>query len=374
MNSSTETPLTTTFRIYSAIVDSSTRRRRVPASPEKLDLGQQWEFIPESETPINVGPLGAFWCYLRGLDKQGSGIVQFNLSDVAAAIKKSVGSIRRWLQKSEARIFFRAIEIVNGRCKIVYRSLFQVCVRLGIDSPGACIEAEASEFHGLTELATQAEAQLLQQQSSWQAMKQHKSAVVFPEVVLAPCQSMGSRKPKKHDSANRRVQGSILFRGERCTFVSSDFITFGASQAGIGKRTNRSDRTVRARLSNSRRDRKGLTPLNRRQLAKQVPTGFDFEYDDVDLNGKTIDSNRLFHIRKRGKISRSFILLNNIYDRELALIGIHRFRKKLKDGFDRATWNYEQELIRSNDQLVSVQSNQFDQSPAFEPSLIASIC
>jgi hypothetical protein len=303
MGNFTADPAIATVRIHSRIVDGASLR-----DSERGGLGQSAVYL---------------WYLVRLLDARGSGCAEYKIQEFAEKLKRSVGTIRRYIYHGLKLRLFQRVEKRGDRIRVVYSSLFKVCAAWGIDNWGAVTEVGLEDLQNgaLKLIATQAEVQRLQDSSRRSAVREHRKGVAHPNELIDP-----------PSQCSRGTRGSIIHQGARMTFVDSEFIPFGVSQQGVAAAISRGDRTIRNRLSNQNRERYGLPRLARTQIAQTSETLDDrfgwllshierSEIKQMDLIWATEFSNRIFSC-----CGRVFKAICNIYSKDLILNSMRRSR------------------------------------------------
>jgi hypothetical protein len=253
------------------------------------------------------------WHYLRGLDQKGSGWVKFSLSEAATMLRVSIATIRRHLREGKKEGFFNWFSTTGDTATACYVSRDKVCRRLGLEDWGAVAEVFLHDLPASKELATELEAISRQKSSQYMAKKDSKRRVTNFQNILKP-----SLNAQDLDSSKWGNSAGINWIGSRFTFVEPDFVVYGASQAGIGEQMSRSDRTIKRRLSNSQRNKKGLENLDRKQIARQVEYSPSLDFY-IRMNAKP---GKLF--RSGGK---TFLAMCNIYNQQYDLISMRVAKK-----------------------------------------------
>lgn len=265
--------------------------------------------------------IAATWHYIRGLDHKGSGWARFSLSEAAATLKVTIATIRRHLREGKRAGFINWFLTKGGIATAAYASREKVCFKLGLDDFGAVAEVYLTDLSASKELAAEVEAISMQRSSQLLARKESKRNTAPIRDILNPslnAQTSDGDGSKAEVSWGTR--SSVLWIGDRYTFVGSDFVTYGASQAGIGKRMDRHERTIKRRLSAAQRDKKGLHPLHRKQIAQeeQHPESYQVYASLFEAPGKIFQSG-----------SKSFVARCNIYQPCYDLISVRFARKAL---------------------------------------------
>lgn len=207
------------------------------------------------------------WYLLRLLDGSGCGRVRTTIASLSQEMGLSVPTIKRYLRQGREMGLYRSIVKQWGKEEItIYlSSLFDVCLRFGIDNWGACTDVRADELRHMRAFTTQATAQRVQRHSRYLAKKQHKVAASAANIIdPSSCKVRGRKRVE--------IPGSIVKREHRFVFATEDYPCFGGSQAKISETICRSERTICRRLSNASRMKRGLPALDRIQLLKRAGT------------------------------------------------------------------------------------------------------
>lgn len=214
--------------------------------------------LAEMKSPIRL------WYALRAIDNRGTGKVKTTLKKLSYLMDLSIPTVKRYLQQGEKMGLYRAVIKQWGKEEItIYlQSLFNVCLAHGIEDWGACTDLFTYELKLIRLHATQATAQRLQRCSRHEAKKQHKCVLSAKNLIKpSSCKVKGENE--------RRQIDAMVKRNTRFVFVSEDFVHYGGTQKTIARKHDRVDRTVRRRLSNATRRKKGMPSLKRMQIAKK---------------------------------------------------------------------------------------------------------
>lgn len=256
------------------------------------------------------------WYACRAIDQSGSGRVQVAIADLVDAIGVSIATIRRYLQDGKRLKFFRHARTAQGIVTLFYASTVQVCAANGLESLGAVTEVAIGELKNLKAIATQAEAQKLQQASFHKARKGQKRPLPTADELIP---SSAKSHPRKRSGAS----GRVVQTSKRFLFVNEDFVLFGGSQGTTAKNLGRSPRTIARRLSNRDRTDKGLPILERRQLAIVCSLTDTQRIDAIRLSG----DRSLKHVFSAS--IGAIVPKCNIYTQSLELRGYRWGKKRL---------------------------------------------
>ena len=194
------------------------------------------------------------WYWLRSLDDRGSGRVDFDIRVAAAALNRSIYTIRRWLKWGIKLNLFRSVSTIGyGTRRVFLSGIVSILRSNNISSLGAIGSVEVSRLVELPIVATELQAESLQRQSKFLAERQHKRKAAGPSEILTPSQS---------------ASGGILFRGGRFTFLRAGGIAYGGSHRGMATRLGRHESTVQRHLTDHYRDRHSLPPVRKTQIAQ----------------------------------------------------------------------------------------------------------
>lgn len=249
------------------------------------------------------------WYALRLLDKDGNGRVVTSLAELAELMDMSVPTIKRYFRQGKKLGLYRDIIKTWGQEAItVYlSSLSDVCKRHGIGNWGAVTDIYATELKNIRLITTQATAQKVQQQSRHLARKQAASS---------------STRTGRNQ---KQPPGKVIKQTGRFVYVTDDYSNFGASQNTIAQRVDRTERTIRRRLSNQVRQSKGLPTLDRKQTVKHVGTikgtfGFN-ELLSLGVSG-------IFGTKNKDGDIEVWGYLPNVYAEDIKLYSQRRLRAK----------------------------------------------
>ena len=279
--------------------------------------------------------LSKTWHYLRGLDSKGSGWVEFSLTEAAGTLKVSIATIRRHLREGKKEGFINWFKTTGDRATACYVSRDKVCRRLGLNEWGIVAEVFLHDLPASKELATELEAIARQKNSQYMAKKESRRPVTNIDRLLKP-----SLYTQNLDDESRWGNSTgVDWIGNRFTFVQPDFVAYGTSQAGIGEKMNRHERTIKRRLSNSQRAKNGLEALDRKQIAKKVEysRSLDLYIQQIAREEVEYSPSLDFYIQmneKPGKLFRSggkiYLAMCNVYNPQYDLISMKVARKRFQ--------------------------------------------
>ena len=230
-------------------------------------------------------------------------------------LRVSIATIRRHLREGKKEGFINWFKTSGDTATACYVSRDKVCRRLGLEEWGAVAEVFLHDLPASKELATELEAIARQKSSQYQAKKDSRRRIANVQNILKP-----SLYTQGVDSSTWGNSTGVNWVGSRFTFVEPTFVAYGASQAGIGEQMGRCDRTIKRRLSNSQRNKKGLENLDRKQIARQVD-----EYSlSLGLYMQMYEKpGKLF--RCGGKV---FMSMCNVYNQQYDLITMRSAKKQ----------------------------------------------
>jgi hypothetical protein len=275
------------------------------------------------------------WLWARALDDSlekhgenlGQGRATFRLSALAAAVNRSVSTVRRWLAGARDKGLIWRFHTTGDFCRLWYCSLERVAAPAGVSSLGSVAWIQVSDLNDLRIKATEVIAQGLQLQSFWSAKEAAKTVFKIKNPKIVPAEQL-LRSPCEN-------QARVVGRRGRFLYVTEGFLPYGAAQVTIGKVRGVCSRTVQRHLSDSyrlcpspvRNSRSELNPCVKAQLAQRVPKTFPVE---------RLKSSRLQCLREEGcrfvlgPGSRWFILRCCLYDLNCELSRMRFRRKELK--------------------------------------------
>lgn len=269
------------------------------------------------------------WYLLRGLDKKGAGSATINLQYAAKILQISLPSLRRRIKSGlDLGLFGGVVKGEVGQVRIFYKSLVSVCTTLELTDLGACWDADIADIPYLKFGATEAEAIKLQNQSQYVESHRKKNRC-FKEIL----------SPEEMTSFDL-CQRQILFRRGRVTFLKRSANFYGGSQERIAWNEGRHISTIQRRLSNGYRERRGLDPITKTQLAV-APKTFKQEVPGSRPITRYYPGQHLITVPHLGK----FRLSCNVYAIPIELESKRYARAKIKRSIQQKA---DRELI-SND-------------------------
>lgn len=254
------------------------------------------------------------WYLLRGLDKAGAGSATINLQYAAKILQISLPSIRRRVKAGlDLGLFAGVLKVGVGQFRIFYKSLKSVCTTLDLADLGACWDADIADIPYSKFGATEAEAMKLQNQSQYVESRRKKNRC-FKEIL----------SPEQMNSFDL-CQRQILFRRGRVTFLKRSANFYGGSQKRIAWNADRHISTIQRRLSDGYRQKHGLEPITKTQLAVS-PRTFRQEVPGRGSITRYYSGQHLITIPHLGK----FRLTCNIYAIPIELQSKRYVRAKIK--------------------------------------------
>lgn len=190
-----------------------------------------------------------YWC--RGIDIQGSGLVDISWSETKIAIGCASSTLYQWMREAKEAGAIYEYQRQGDRLRIRLGGLFNVCQTLELDNWGAVAMMPLMQvLNCCRELATAIATQQLQEQSRYAA---HKSLSNSDKKVFTIPNALDVIQPGKNAS-HEPIRGAtkipfLIHVGAKRAFVSKGFIPFGTSQGAVASELGISDRTVRRHLS-----------------------------------------------------------------------------------------------------------------------------
>lgn len=296
----------------------------------------------------------------------GSGKATFSLHWAAAVLNTHVRTIKRYLNPETNKDFDALFRNVtrNGKSHVtVYvRSLQSLCKRWNIRDLGAIAEVPITDLAAHKLLATELEGQKLQEQSRRAAKKAAGFEPLPRDLIFATGDRVGSKElPSVEDNEPGQMAISakqneddevdqnqpllyasrvkrILHRTPNRCFVAPNTKTYGGSQITLGDRTGRSRSTIKRRLSNAKRQKKGLEPINRTQIIMLLDNEqrdsiqVSGSFDKVEIYFK--EGDRLMKGFERGEKKTVYVYRPNVYAFERELKNQRRLQQKVKNLFE----------------------------------------
>jgi hypothetical protein len=196
--------------------------------------------------------------------------------------------------------------------RIYYSSIKSVCLAQGIKQLGgiAWTDAQAFTRAGAKAVATELEALHRQAQAHYNAHRDHA-----PYEVLDP---------------SKIVKPSATLSGvKRYIFTAGYFICPGASHAGIAGPTEWSASTIKRRLDNRWRIKRGADPVQKRRVAHKVAEGTDLHQLGYDQKNFVVDGGKIY--RTFSDRSGIYRLGTNVYGSEHELQSCRFLRARVSE-------------------------------------------
>lgn len=282
----------------------------------------------------------------KPLELRGSGKVEIDLNDAIAMLGKGKQTIRRYIRQCKKDGLFRSVRRDGTKYIIHYASLSQVACAAGISELGGFGRVSMEQLKHIKIAATEIEAEYLQAQSMRKKRDELRSQGKrgnlnsLDRIFEAPsdnCRGGTSKKPIKRKSKKRKSR-PIIHIGPRAVFVSSYFTVYGGSQAEIAKRLgNRSDRTIRRRLSNKYRSDRNIPPIKKKQVCQAVSLAkADWKQEarslfDAGEHELGLEVGRLFN--SGGTVFRAGC---NVYDTGIEVVGKRSLKRRFKKLFQQS--------------------------------------
>lgn len=215
------------------------------------------------------------WLLVRASDTKGAGCVWVSVAELAEYFGIKENAVIRRFYTARDKGFFTEAYVKDGRMKVRYKSAEKLAYLHGITSFGAIDEVDFKVVNSVQKLisfVTHSEAKRLQEQSFYaasKAAKKHDSdtygqtpvcleelAIFTPVGKLSSGRSKPVKKQKSEVSNKQQSSDNlagnyklIRYVTDTAVFVGSDFLLYGASQAGVAIKMGRQERTARRRLN-----------------------------------------------------------------------------------------------------------------------------
>ena len=278
---------------------------------------------------LSLPKYASLYFLARSADIEGSGKVIFDIKDLMGACDRTRPTINGWIKDCCAAGFFRYCKwLTRSTVIIYYTNLNLIALSKGIADIGLVTDVPLEVFRSSLHIwMTECVAMNLQDQSVYkmyeeEAKKQNRKR---PR-VNTPADIFNAKPKELHTSDFLQALSNggvgcngkaLVYRGERCAFVSPNFTLFGGSQSEIAKRAGLTPRTIQRHLGDDYRLEKGLEPMTKYQLAvavskattehKKVKQSMDDDYNFV---------RRLFVVG-RGENAIEFFAGCNVYQSEV---------------------------------------------------------
>lgn len=270
------------------------------------------------------------WYLLRGLDEDGSGYAAVHIQQVCEEYLGCSQATFYKMLKQGMGIWFRGYTKGAGVVRIWYRATERVCADLGIERLGAVAytDSECLTRAGAKGTATALDAQLKQRQAYWAA---------------------------KQDSGNKQVQkpwkrvSSDNSAGAKYALSWGNSVLPGTSLAGIAKDTEFTAQTIRRRLDNRWRHKRGLFFIKKKRAAHRVSRG---AWLDIPPSGFLVEDGKVYRLlmiksSKDNDPSGLYRLGTNLYGEEHKLSSARFIRSKVSKAVKKAQGAVEASILAS---------------------------
>lgn len=248
---------------------------------------------PNWAKKVGLPAIAPFWTYVRA-QARGTGRAEFAIQEAASTFAKSEKTIKRWLTIGRKYGLFRHYTTRSGAVIVYHSSLFKVCQLLNLKDWGATAEVELNELRHAKVLATEIQVEKMQRSSRYLAKQKARKEGYRGEIV----------KPEKLITSSAISTGALVKHFSKYRiFVSEKFKLYGVSQKSVGRALGRSERTIRRRLSNHIREKKGLPIVLKRQLCQTKPEyRLKYQFHKLCSDFNDSESKRLFQFSYRNQI------------------------------------------------------------------------
>jgi len=211
------------------------------------------------------------WHLLKSLDSKGSGQATLDCKDCAKFFKVQERTINRWLKSGLKLGFFRSYSYLeSGKVRVYYCSTIKLACKLGIVNLGAIVTAPISALKNLKQASAIATALELQRKSQYRAKRK---------------KGLGEKLDIAKLFGRSFAYGTrAMARTVRYIYLSKEVNVYGGSQIKAAWEQGRHKSTTQRRL-------RGLSPLNKRQIAQTKP---EYLRDIFYLKHCELSEGRLF--------------------------------------------------------------------------------
>jgi hypothetical protein len=214
----------------------------------------------------SLGSLAGIYYLVRALDPKGSGRATITLESASSLLQRSPLTIRSYIHNALKTGIFHAIQSEGqGRYYIHYTAEFKLCLQKGIGY-GAISRAPLHRISQLKYLAAEATAEAIQKKSLHHAAKQvsklDDDGLKVPDLDFIFTEAIGS---------DQSMGRGILGVGKRCLYLDSSLVPVGGKQETIANALGRCRATINRRLSHAYRLKRGIPPIEKKQLAIKSP-------------------------------------------------------------------------------------------------------
>ena len=200
---------------------------------------------------IARNPWARLWYLCRGLDKDGSGLVEIPLQAVESFLDCDEKTIYRWLQKGKRVGAFQRYRVKRGMLRICLGSFFKVCWKLNLKNWGTVATVPLSESNAyIRSVATGIVTQQFQQKSRYAADKKLKPE--HRKFFGTPHPNSLFEKKVRQPSL-KLAEGTVpcvLHISEKRIFVSKNFTAFGSRQNKLSRELDLQQLTVHSHQKN----------------------------------------------------------------------------------------------------------------------------
>lgn len=249
------------------------------------------------------------WYILRACDLSGRGRVVISHTELMRLVGRKQSTLYSQINIAKSAGAIRYAKRAGDTWVIYLGGLKAVCKRLRLLDWGACLEISSEELlESYRATITAAAAADLQEKSRYRAIlglsEPEKKGYTVPDAqdCLTAKNKITSPSQATPSTGGKEV-GYILAVDDKRIWVSASFVSFGASQKGIGKQIGRHERTVRRHLRELHIPCKQVIQAKSRfqtSYAEAELMGEDrVEIDDrrpqdLTANPREIESRRLF--------------------------------------------------------------------------------
>lgn len=212
------------------------------------------ELVIHSEIVEKAPAAKKLWYYCRAMDTKGSGKVTLTMSQIEDVLNISRTTI--WRYYSTKLLFPKTIK--RGELlTLYYRGIIPLCIDLGINHWGTSTEINIEDLQKIKQFSTLAVTLSIQAKSKYlanisvkekaAANSNRKRAVKGTYNPAINNNKLDSIFTSDHKSISE-ISPGIMKKEYGVLFVNDQWTGFGPSQSTIGKKINRSIRTVNRRL------------------------------------------------------------------------------------------------------------------------------
>jgi hypothetical protein len=184
--------------------------------------------------------VNVLYLFVRSFDVSGTGIVEFDLANLAQTLNRSISTIKTNLRLARRLGVFRVLRISGLSVKAAYISLPKLCLKLGVQKLGAIYELDSNKFHTLRSQTVRFTIAMKQEHSKFVANQSAKDLKQRRTIELGKIFDIASDISIGVTGIKDRVGHFLL--------VTSEFTPYGTSQKLVGSILNRSTQTIRKHL------------------------------------------------------------------------------------------------------------------------------